>query len=92
MNTLAKQVYGMLEGKEKQIFRVLRGPFSQAELASILDTHADCVLKWERGHTTPQADHVRGLLKHAHTWTAEIGLKLIDLLAEYDARRMRDEA
>jgi len=87
MNPLAKQVYGMLEGQENQIFRVLRGPYSQAELAKILQTHQDVVLKWERGHAAPQADHVRGLLKHAHTWTAEIGLRLVDLLDEYARRR-----
>lgn len=53
----------------KQLFRVLRGPYSQDELARKLKIQPTTVQDWEARRTDPQPEHLRALHAHFLAWT-----------------------
>ena len=88
-NSLTRHLFGIFEGQDTFIYRVLRGPYSQDELASKLGVDPSAILRWETTPATPQPEHLRNLLIHAVGWTKMLDLKLSDLLEEH-TRRHRD--
>lgn len=87
MNQLTKHLFGIFEGQEVAIYRILRGPYSQIELGEILGVDSSAVFRWETAQVTPQPEHLRALLIHAVQWTKQLDLKLPDLLDEHSRRR-----
>lgn len=87
MNQLTKHLFGIFEGQEVQIYRILRGPYSQIELGDKIGVDPSAIFRWEGGSVTPQPEHLRSLLIHAVAWTKLLDLKLPDLLDEHSRRR-----
>lgn len=58
----------------KQLFRVLRGPYSQDELARKLAVMNTTVQDWEARRTDPQPQYLRALMEHYRSWTRKMGV------------------
>lgn|SRR5574337_1074430 len=54
--------------------KTLRGPYSQAEFAGILQTDPSVVDNWERGTTRPRANMMRKALEHYKHWAIQLEL------------------
>lgn len=80
MNPALRKIFVLLGSPTPNVFATLRGPYSQTELAEILETEPARVNDWEQGRSTPQPRFARALLVHAKGWTGTFGLKLTDLL------------
>ncbi len=48
----------------RKLFRLLRGPYSIAELARSMDVDGSAIMDWENGRTKPSAPHLRQLVDH----------------------------
>jgi len=80
MSPALHQIFKMLGTQTTNVLALLRGPYSQAELADILETEPARVNDWEQGRSSPQPRFARALMIHAKGWTGTFGLRLTDLL------------
>ena len=80
MNPALRRLFSLMGSQSPNTFALLRGPYSQTELAEILETEPARVNDWEQGRSSPQPRFARALLIHAKGWTSTFGLKLTDLL------------
>lgn len=74
------QIFSLLGTPQPSLLSLLRGPYSQTELAEIIETDPARINDWEQGRTSPQPRFARALLIHAKSWTAHFGIRLVDLL------------
>lgn len=58
----------------KQLFRVLRGPYSQEELARKLEVYPDSIARWEARLSDPEPANLRHLVEHYRAWTKKMGV------------------
>ncbi len=63
----------------KRLFRVLRGPYSQGELARILGTEQQQVAEWEGRRVEPGPRNIRLLFEHYNAWTTRLGVDPLGL-------------
>lgn len=56
--------------------KTLRGPYSQAELAGILEVDASAVDNWEHGRSRPQPRMIRRMLEHYQRWAVQMQLPI----------------
>lgn len=75
-----QQIFALLGTPTPSLLSLLRGPYSQVELADIIETDPARINDWEQGRTSPQPRFARALLIHAKSWTAHFGIRLTDLL------------
>lgn len=80
MKTPVEKILDLLNGQGNRQLRILRGPYSQTELAAILQVQPSSVNDWEAGAVLPQPRYIRALLDHAFLWTKKLDLDLPDLL------------
>jgi transcriptional regulator with XRE-family HTH domain len=60
--------------------RLLRGPYTQMELAVALHIGQTAVQDWEYGKAHPSMSNLRELLKHYNAWTSELAGPALDFI------------
>jgi len=73
----------------KHLFRILRGPYSQDELARTLKVYPQTVQSWEQRRADPAAEHLRALHEHFLKWAKRAGCDPRRLLTPAAALRTR---
>jgi DNA-binding XRE family transcriptional regulator len=92
-NADAKHLFGILNCPNPLIFKCLRGPYTQAELAKALEIREQNVREWESGRGKPAPGHMRALLAHFRDWTRELQWPAMEILiaASTGTRRTKTE-
>src|SRR5574337_913072 len=83
----AKRLFGILNIPSPLVLRHLRGPHSQAEMASYLKINQRQVTKWERGMMKRAPGSLRQLLEHYRAWTSSLGLPTWEILVAAHTRQ-----
>lgn len=78
--TCTKQMTGIAKCLETKTLRMLRGPYSQAELALRLQVSQNAITDYESGRFSPRMRVLRGLLVHYNEWTAKLAGPALDLI------------
>lgn len=63
----------------RRLFRALRGPYSQEELARAIGTEQSSVSAWESRTAHPSPRYLRKLFAHYRAWTGELGFDPLNL-------------
>jgi transcriptional regulator with XRE-family HTH domain len=84
MSRNTKHLYGILQKPKIEHLRLMRGPYSQAELATILSLNVSATQSWESGNSSPSPANLRALLGHYVAWTNKLGWPSLDLLLDAD--------
>jgi DNA-binding XRE family transcriptional regulator len=69
--------------------RLLRGPYTQMELAVTLHVGHTAVQDWEYGKAHPSMSNLRELLKHYNAWTSQLAGPALDFVLPQNPKRSR---
>lgn len=86
----ARHLFGVLNSASTLTFKLLRGPFSQAELSDTLHVRETNIREWESGRAKPTPAHLRDLLMHFRDWTRELGWPGLDILIAANTRKRKE--
>ena len=80
MRNTTRHPFGTRKSLSAKDLRLLRGPYTQAELAQKLEIGVRSLQKWEDGQCAPAMPQLRDLLKHYNDWTSDLAGPALDLI------------
>lgn len=80
MESRTRHPFGIANSLDCLTIRVLRGPYTQAELAKVLEIDISNIQKWEKGEVSPSMGNLRALLTHYNDWTSKLAGPALDIL------------
>ena len=89
MRTTTRHPFGTDNPLTRKEVRLLRGPYTQGELAKELDLGVTAIQEWELGTFHPSMGNLRALLKHYNTWTSDLAGPALDFVLPQNPKRGR---
>lgn len=89
MRKTTRHPFGTAKYLNAKDIRLLRGPYTQVELANKLSLRPATVNAWENGGITPQMPQLRALLKHYNDWTSDLAGPALDLVLPHKPKAHR---
>jgi len=80
VRTTTRHPFGTGKALAAKDFRLLRGPYTQTELAEKLGLRLPSIQQWENGEFAPSMGNLRALLKHYNDWTSDLAGPALDLI------------
>jgi transcriptional regulator with XRE-family HTH domain len=87
VNSQTRHPFGIANSLDCLTLRVLRGPYTQAELSKVLELNTSNIQKWEAGEVSPSMGNLRALLSHYNDWTGKLAGPALDILRLKSATR-----
>lgn len=75
-----KHPFGTAKRPIPNVLRMLRGPYTIAELAQVLDIAGNSIQEWEQGTFQPAMGNLRSLILHYNRWMHEFAGPGLDLV------------
>ena len=89
MRTTTRHPFGPDNPLNPGEVRLLRGPYTLAELSQILNVRLTSIQLWEKGTNHPTMGNLRDLLKHYNNWTSELAGPALDLVLPQRPKRRK---
>jgi transcriptional regulator with XRE-family HTH domain len=89
VRTTTKHPFGTDNPLKTKEARLLRGPYTQTELSTLLCVSVNQINDWEHGACHPTMSNLRALLKHYNTWTADLAGPALDFVLPQNPKRLR---
>jgi len=89
VRTTTKHPFGPDNPLNTKEVRLLRGPYTQTELAIIVGVSQNQVNDWEHGACRPSMGNLRALLTHYNDWTSTLAGPALDFVLPQNPKRGR---